>query len=313
MDMEAQQGIKPSVFIPGKDAIEDGETLQYDPSAYDCMSQMQLEWPALSFDVIRDSLGQDRRTFPHTLFMVAGTQASSAKLNYLAVMKVANLSSGKQHGRDKGNESDEDAMALEGESDEEEEEEKEDAVLHVRRVAHTGGINRVRSMPQQSHIVASWSDSAQVQIWDLSSFLLELEKAESEPAGSSNKNKIQKVAARQVHTHSSEGFAVDWSAVHEGRLVSGDCRSKIHVWEPSSGGKWGVGAALKGHEGSVEDLQWSPTEGTVFASASVDRTIRIWDTRETVSRRFAFLFINNSYVWFTYSLTLLSKKKRKNK
>ena len=61
----------------------------------------------------------------------------------------------------------------------------------------------------------------------------------------------------------------------------------MHLWEPA-GGKWQVGAArfhagaASGWDGnpSVEDLQWSPSEGTVFASASADQTVRIWDTRQ---------------------------------
>jgi ribosome assembly protein RRB1 len=126
--------------------------------------------------------------------------------------------------------------------------------------------------------VASFADTAQVQVWDLSAQLNEL-KDEAAPAAGSQ-GKVHKVAARHVHTHSSEGYAIDWSPVAAGRLASGDCRSRIHVWEPTPAGKWAVGGAFKGHEASVEDLQWSPTEETVFASASVDKTIRIWDTRE---------------------------------
>jgi hypothetical protein len=61
------------VWLPG-DEMEEGETLQYDPSVYDCMSSMSLDWPCLSFDVLRDHLGAPRSAFPHTLFMVAGTQ-----------------------------------------------------------------------------------------------------------------------------------------------------------------------------------------------------------------------------------------------
>ena len=277
--MTEDEPLKPSVFVPGRDEIDAEETLQYDPTAYDCMSSMSLEWPSLSFDIIPDNLGDDRRAFPHQLFMVAGTQASSVKLNYLAVMKVSNLTQGGHGANAKKDGSDEDSDADMSDSDSDEE--VEDARLHVRKIAHTGGINRIRSMPQQPHVVASWSDTAQVQIWDLAQQLTEL-AGEAEPATGSAK--IQKVNARQVHSHSSEGYALDWSPVAPGRLASGDCRGKIHIWDPTPAGRWAVGAALKGHEGSVEEIQWSPTEATVFSSASVDRTVRIWDTREAVRK-----------------------------
>jgi ribosome assembly protein RRB1 len=69
---------------------------------------------------------------------------------------------------------------------------------------------------------------------------------------------------------------MDWSPVSAGRLATGDCRSRLHLWEPQQGGKWAVGQTqcTGGHTGSVEDVQWSPTEETVLASCSVDKTVR---------------------------------------
>lgn len=50
-----------------------------------------------------------------------------------------------------------------------------------------------------------------------------------------------------------------------GRLVSGDCKKNIHVWEPREGGSsWQIDQRpFSSHSKSVEDLQWSPTEATV--------------------------------------------------
>ena len=272
---EMTEGIKPSVWLPGQGAMEEDEVLQYDPSAYDCMTSLSLEWPSLSFDIIGDSLGDDRKEFPHTLSFVAGTQAAQSKSNYLALMRVTQLGQGK-HGESARKNDDSDEEMLEEDSDAEE---AEDAVLHVRKIAHTGGINRVRCMPQNGCIIASWADTAQVQLWDVSTLYQEIVQESDE--GVEISKKINKLNALQVHAHSMEGYALDWSPCVAGRLASGDCRSKIHLWEPSNAGRWSVGAALKGHEGSVEDIQWSPGEATVFASASVDKTVRIWDTRDT--------------------------------
>jgi len=317
------------VWIPGRDGLEEGETLDYDPTAYDCMSSMSLEWPALSFDIIKDNLGAPRSTFPLSFFMVAGTQAATSRNNYLAVMKVSNLTQGK-HGLQKkdkankkktkknnNNDSDDDTMDMSDDEEDtdsdnddadEEEEEEEEASLHVRKVAHTGSINRIRSMPQSPHIIASWSDTAQVQILDLQALLQEVADepddenndnsgtvagpSSSGGGGGNQNNKINKVPALQVHSHSSEGYALDWSPVVQGQLASGDCRSKIHIWTPSPGGKWQVGAGLKGHTASVEDIQWSPSEPTVFASCSVDKTIRVWDSRSKVG---AMITVENAH------------------
>ena len=38
-------------------------------------------------------------------------------------------------------------------------------------------------------------------------------------------------------------------------------------------------APFTGHAGSVEELQWSPNEKNVFASASSDGTVKVWDAR----------------------------------
>lgn len=107
-----------------------------------------------------------------------------------------------------------------------------------------------------------------------------LEEVKQDPPGAKPATRACKVAPRQAHSHAAEGFALDWSLAKPGLLASGDCRRNLHVWQPTPAGKWDVSGAYKGHTDSVEDIQWSPVEENVLASCSVDKSIRIWDTRE---------------------------------
>ena len=131
-------------------------------------------------------------------------------------------------------------------------------------------------MPQNSGIIATMSDSSQAHIYDFSEALKSMMvKGPRVPA-----------PTKPMFTykgHKSEGYAIDWSLAVAGRLATGDCSGVINIWNPNSSGSgasWQIdGNVFTGHNGSVEDLQWSPTEGTVFSSCSSDKTVRIWDTR----------------------------------
>ena len=48
--------------------------------------------------MLRDDLGDDRTRFPHTLYVVAGTQATKAQDNYIALLKLTGLTREK-HGK----------------------------------------------------------------------------------------------------------------------------------------------------------------------------------------------------------------------
>lgn len=269
------------VWRPGVDALEDGDRLEYDPSAYVMYHALAVEWPCLSFDVMPDRLGLGRARFPLTMTLVAGTQADTAAANKLMVMRLTSLHKTQQDGDSDDSDDDDD------DSDD------DDPGLDVQRVPHpSGAVNRVRVMPQAPHVVASWSDAGIVHLWDVRPHLRLLDAAEGRgvaPAVPRGYGPVYTFTG-----HETEGYAVDWSAVALGRLVTGDCRGRIHVWDADGGAlgqtaggeefssaiPWQVEAPhTGGHKGSVEDLQWSPNEAGVFASAGVDGTVRIWDAR----------------------------------
>jgi len=270
------------VWQPGVDTLEDGEELQFDPEAYNYLRGFDIGWSCLSFDIVRDQLGLIRSEFPHTLYGVAGTQAQKASSNYIGIFKLSNIRGKKREPIPASTVDADTDVDSDSSSDEEDEEINEDIkpILHLKKVAHAGCVNRIRSMTQKPHICATWGDTGHVQVWDLSSYLNSLAEAESGAPAPKEDDIIHKHLPLKVFSgHKDEGYAIDWSPLVTGRLVSGDCNKCIHLWEPTPN-NWNVDAnPFVGHTASVEDLQWSPTEADVFASCSVDGTIAIWDIR----------------------------------
>jgi len=248
------------VYLPGEHVDSDDE-LVCDPTAYVTLNEFSLDWPCLSFDVLRDGLGEQRQTFPMTAYFVAGSQAAQANNNKVTVFKVSNIQATNQDEADLDDDDDSD-------------DEDEGAVLSHQSIKHEGGVNRIRACPHEGSLVATWADTAKVHIFDMSHHLHLID----------NPSMLrEKVPTKPIFTfegHSAEGFALDWSPVTPYRLATGDVDRGLHVWDRHEAGTWVVNVkSLKGHTDSIEDIQWSPNEANVFATASVDQTIRVWDVR----------------------------------
>ncbi|KLO20713.1 WD40 repeat-like protein [Schizopora paradoxa] len=274
-----EQPAQAEAFIPGRHKLEKDEILEPDDSVYEMRHSLNVTWPCLSFDVLRDNLGDGRQRYPATAYIVAGTQADTANNNELSVYKMSSL-----HRTQKdGDESDED------DDDENDNDLDEDPVLEYRTVKHIGGVNRVRAQPlppstplpplSQPYHVATWAETGKVHIWDVRPLIESLDA----PGYVADKNRTSK----PVHTINShgraEGFALDWAADQANpsalRLVSGDTNSKIFHTVTTQTGFTTSPQAFTSHTSSIEDLQWSPGEPSVFASCSADQSIRLWDVR----------------------------------
>lgn len=184
------------------------------------------------------------------------------KLLSLAI-KIYNL--------DGENDDDEDAM----QSDSDDEKNTEDQpVVQRSKVPFFGCVNRIRAMKTKStdaKIVAAWSDARrEVYLHDISQKFDFFDI----PGSESKSSQIHRVEG-----HKDEGYALAWSSLAEGNLVSGDCAGGIRLTTPTESCFTTSNTNFSGHSASVEDLQWSPTEATVFASCSVDGSIAIFDTR----------------------------------
>ncbi|KAI9159058.1 Ribosome assembly protein rrb1 [Paramyrothecium foliicola] len=265
--MEVDQG----TFIVGRSKLEPGQTLAPDLTTYEMLHSLTTPWPCLSFDIVKDSLGDNRKTYPATMYTVAGTQAENTRAseNQLMVMKFSGLSRMDRQNEDDSDDDDDDA-------------EDADPILESKAIPINSTVNRIRShqLPSQeagrpgTTLTASMTESTNVFIHDVTPHLTSFDNPGSTITAQQNK------PISTIRAHKAEGYAVDWSPSVPGKLLTGDNDGLIYLTSRTDGGGWVTDSrAFQGHTSSVEEIQWSPSEQSVFASASSDGSIRIWDVR----------------------------------
>lgn len=282
---------------PLTSSIEPGTKLEVDEAAYKMHHSLTPEWPALSFDFIKDNLGLSRTRFPHSMIAVVGSQADRADRNKLTIMKFSDLCRTGDRCKSEKELEDEilgEEIRKDGDNDDDDDDHSDDdihdsdPVLEHYNLRHVGGINRVRVMPQRSEVVATWSDTGTVNIYNIKGILDSFDRS----AGSDYipSRRFSRDPFFVYQGHSSEGYAMDWSNLIEGQLATGDCDGHIHLWKASEGYTNFSNSSFQvndvyGPSGdnidnpSIEDIQWSPNEQTVLASAECGGFIKIYDTR----------------------------------
>ena len=254
-------------YLPGV-KLGEGEQLVPDNSVYVSLHSMSYAWPCLSFDVLRDNLGNDRTSWPQTAYIVAGTQAGEVPgqgkaKDEVVIMRLGSLSK-TQH-------DDNDSDADEDDDDGDD----EDATLDFLTIPHIGAVNRIRarSTPASGtssdpYHVATFSETGKVHLFDVRPYIDTL-------AGPSKPR--QKTPLHTITAHGrNEGYAVEWG---ETGLLTGDVAGKIFLTTVTPTGFHTSPNPYTSHTSSLEDIQWSPSENTVFASASADKTVKVWDVR----------------------------------
>ncbi|KAK2748160.1 ribosome biosynthesis protein rrb1 [Myotisia sp. PD_48] len=304
-EQQDEMDVDKQTFIPGRTKLAPGETLSPDPSTYEMLHTLSTPWPCLSFDIVKDNLGNNRKLYPATVYGVAGTQAASvkAKDNELMVLKLSGLS---RMERENGADSDE-------ESDSDDDSPSE-PILESKSIPLNSTTNRIRShqtpandpvKPPQT-LTACMLENSQVVIHDVSPHLASFDNPGLILPPSASK------PLSTLRMHKSEGYALDWSPHHPlGKLLTGDNDGLMYVTTRSEGGGWVTDTRpFVGHTSSVEEIQWSPNEKNVFASASSDGSVKVWDVRSKSRKPAVDVKISNTDVnvmsWSNQTFHLLA-------
>ncbi|EDQ85238.1 uncharacterized protein MONBRDRAFT_29376 [Monosiga brevicollis MX1] len=258
----------------------EGEELIMDTTAYTAFCEFTAEWPCLTFDVIPDSLGDNRTAFPMSAQLVCGTQRND-------------------------------------DLDMEEEDQEEDATICHSTFKHAGGINRMRVCRHARDVVAVWGDKGAVTVYNLAQ---QLQQVEQNSSGTSDGQQIfqhqfstegyamdwSPVAARRLATGDCSSQLAIWDPTEHGwevRVSSGGHTDSVEdvQWSPNEPNVlascsvdktiriWDIRAQLRpvlsvnAHDADVNVLSWNRREQHLLVSGGDEGAFKVWDLRTFMS------------------------------
>ncbi|CAH9083908.1 unnamed protein product [Cuscuta europaea] len=157
-------------------------------------------------------------------------------------------------------------------------------VKKYKTIIHPGEVNRIRELPQNKNIVATHTDSPEVLIWDV-----EAQPHRHDVPGAAVSVPDLKLTGHQDNAE----FALGMCPL-EPFVLSGGKDKCVVLWNiqdhistlatdrhkaEGSAGSIGARGVFKGHDDTVEDVQFCPSSSQEFCSVGDDSCLILWDAR----------------------------------
>lgn len=208
---------------------------------YEFVSETALTWPSITFQWLPDHQLVEKDGLINSRILL-GTHTSGEDTNYLKVSSTQLPLSSKDL------------------SSSENSPKVSTKIKITEKLRNNFEINRARYLPQSPNIVASINGEGEIDLYHLS--------------------EGKKEATAHWKSHEANGYGLAWNNYKKGYLLTGsDDRSVIVTDVERANDGSGIVMHYKDHGDIVNDAKWHHFDENLFASASDDEYLRIFDLR----------------------------------
>lgn len=239
------------------------------PFLYDLVMTHALEWPSLTVHWLPDKTLHQNKEFS-VQRLILGTHTSDAEQNYLMIARVHlpvedTPIDTRKYDDQKGEVGGFGSVS--------------EKIEIIQKINHEGEVNRARSMPQNTNLIATKTPSSDVFIFDYT-------KHPSKPVSDGKCN-----PTLRLRGHEKEGYGISWSPRNQGYLLSASDDKTVCMWDigalPKNNSIIDAKSIYKAHTDVVEDVAWHNHHAEYFGSVGDDKRLILWDTRQPSNTPYA--------------------------